>query len=313
MKVAIVDIGSNTTKVLVAQKNELGLLCPVAQKSLPCRLAKGLGKGEYILSNTAIEFTVKVIDELIDFSKGFSPDLIKIVATEALRRLKNADVLIERVKKEFGFSAEIISGSEEASFIARGLMTDPSVSSLNEFYAIDLGGGSLEMMRVVDGTPIYINSLPLGAVVLAEKFLGDLSLKPAPGNILALQNYISGVLEDNAFPIAQKHVHLVGTGGAIVFLRQLICSSKKVEFLEHFNLSFSDIEKLTYQIISVNLHERISQFNELPRDRADVFPAALIVILELMKFLNLANLTHSLHNLRYGLADEILTDFLPPN
>jgi exopolyphosphatase/pppGpp-phosphohydrolase len=58
----------------------------------------------------------------------------------------------------------------------------------------------------------------------------------------------------------------------------------------------------------MNLFERISQFNELPRDRADVFPAALIVILELMKFLKLAKLTHSFHNLRYGLADQLLND-----
>jgi exopolyphosphatase/guanosine-5'-triphosphate,3'-diphosphate pyrophosphatase len=308
VKVAVVDIGSNTTKVLVAQKNSHGLLCSVAQKSLPCRLATGLGKGDSILSTKALEQTLEVIDELLHFSKNFSPDLIKIVETEALRLLKNADVLIESIRNRFGFSADIISGSEEASLIARGLMTDPAVSSLNEFFAIDLGGGSLEIMKVIKGQPVNIKSLPLGAVVLAEKFLDDLSVEPAPTNIFALQNYVTTVLGDNVFPNTSKHVQLVGTGGAIIFLRQLICSNKNIEFLEHPKLNFSDIDKLAFQINSMNLFERISQFNELPRDRADVFPAALIVILELMKFLKLAKLTHSFHNLRYGLADQLLND-----
>ena len=312
MKVAILDIGSNTTKILVAQKDDLGLLTEVAQKSLPCRLATGIGKGEFILSDSAIESTVKVVSELLIFSKEFSPVLTKIVATEALRRLSNADVLIERIRKDFGILIEVISGSQEASYIARGLLTDPTISSLTEFHAIDLGGGSLEIMKVINGTPQDIKSLPLGAVVLAEKFLGNLSLKPLGGDILAMQNYISDMLREDAFPITQKCVHLVGTGGSIVFLRQLICSLNNIEFLSHSNLSLYDIEKITYQVNSLSLKERVVQFDKLPRDRADVFPAALIVVLELMKFLKLANFTHSFHNLRYGFAEELLTDLDSP-
>ena len=312
MKVAILDIGSNTTKILVAEKDELGLLTEVAQKSLPCRLATGIGKGEFMLSASAIESTVKVISELLIFSKKFSPVLTKIVATEALRRLSNADVLIDRIKKDFGILIEVISGSQEASYIARGLLTDPIISSLTEFHAIDLGGGSLEIMKVINGTPQDINSLPLGAVVLAEKFLGNLSLKPLSGDILAMQNYISKMLCEDAFSTTQKYVHLVCTGGSIVFLRQLICSLNKIEFLSHSKLSLSDIKKITYQVNSLSLKERVVQFDKLPRDRADVFPAALIVVLELMKFLKLENLTHSFHNLRYGFAEELLTDIDSP-
>lgn len=312
MKVAILDIGSNTTKILVAEKDELGLLTEVAQKSLPCRLATGIGKGEFILSASAIESTVKVISELLIFSKKFSPVLTKIVATEALRRLSNADVLIDRIKKDFGILIEVISGSQEASYIARGLLSDPTISSLTEFHAIDLGGGSLEIMKVINGTPKDIKSLPLGAVVLAEKFLGNLSSKPLGGDILAMQNYISEMLRDDAFSITQKCVHLVGTGGSIVFLRQLICSLNNIEFLSHSKLSLSDIKKITYQVNSLSLKERVVQFDKLPRDRADVFPAALIVVLEIMKFLKLENLTHSFHNLRYGFAEELLTDIDSP-
>jgi exopolyphosphatase/guanosine-5'-triphosphate,3'-diphosphate pyrophosphatase len=311
MTVAILDIGSNTSKVLVARKDDCGLVTEVAQKSLPCRLAKGLGNGNLLLSEASIVTTVKVVSDLLTFSKEFSPYFTKIVATEALRRLSNADVFIERIEKEFGILIDVISGSQEASYIARGLLTDPAISSLTEFHAIDLGGGSLEIMRVVNGTPQDVTSLPLGAVVLAEKFLGNLSLKPLCKDILALQNYISQMLKDDAFSITQKCDNLVGTGGSILFIRRLISSFKNIEFFSNSNLSFSDIEKITNQVNSLSLSERTVQFDKLPRDRADVFPAALIVVMELMKFFKLENLTHSFHNLRFGLADELLTDLDP--
>jgi exopolyphosphatase/guanosine-5'-triphosphate,3'-diphosphate pyrophosphatase len=312
MKVAILDIGSNTTKILVAQKDDLGFLAEVAQKSLSCRLATGIGKGAFILSDSAIETTVKVVSELLIFSKEFSPSLTKIVATEALRRLSNADVLIERIRKDFGILIEVISGSKEASYIARGLLTDPTISSLAEFHAIDIGGGSLEIMKVINGTPQDIKSLPLGAVVLAEKFLGNLSSRPLSKDILAMQNYIIEMLREDAFSTTQKCLHLVATGGSIVFLRQLICSLNNFNFLSHCNLGLYDIERVASQVNSLSLNERVVQFDKLPRDRADVFPAALIVVLELMKFLKLTNLTHSFHNLRYGFAEELLADLDSP-
>jgi len=67
------------------------------------------------------------------------------------------------------------------------------------------------------------------------------------------------------------------------------------------------------QVSVLSLSERITQFPQLPADRADVFPAALVVILELLKFCNLSSLTHSFNNLRYGAAKEMLEELPPLN
>ena len=308
MRAAILDIGSNTAKVLVAEKNDHGDLLKIDEKSLPCRLAKGLAREKFNLSNEAIESTLQVVDQLISFSQGLFPNITKIVATEALRRLKNADVLIDRIKKCYGLPIEILTGHQEASLIAKGLMTDPKLSSLSEFYAIDLGGGSLEIIQVVNGSVQYIESLPLGVVVMAEQFLGDLSKKPTLSCILSLQEHAVNILTNAFFKLPERSFHLVGTGGSVIFLRKIISRLNKVEFINQSSLSLNDIENIANQVNSLCLSKRISRFNDLPPDRADVFPAALIAIIEIMKFLELSNLTHSFHNLRYGLAQELLSD-----
>ena len=143
--------------------------------------------------------------------------------------------------------------------------------------------------------------------MLSENFFGDLTVPPPQTSILALEKHVTGLLRRQAASYSEKCTFLAGTGGSIIFLRKLICSYKKVEFSAQSKLYISDIKKLSRVMNSLNLVERISKFPELPSDRADVFPAALIIILRLMEFLDLSSLTHSFHNLRYGLADECVS------
>ena len=308
MNVSVFDIGSNTAKVLIAKRNPAGQLVCVAEKSLPCRLGAGLSSKLPVLTPLVIEETLNVLGQLFSFSSSFSPLKIRVVATEALRRLSNAHILIERVKERFDVTIEILSGKEEAFYVAKGLMTDLNLLSSGEFCAIDLGGGSMEIVRVENGNCREMLSLPLGAVVLSEKFLGDLNKKPEVGNIKDLQSHISSTLSTLCPPSMKKCSRLVGTGGSIIFLRQLLSSSNKVNLNDYSFLIRTEIKKITEEINSLDLVQRISKFKDLPSDRADVFPSALLVILELLEFWKLNGLTHSFHNLRYGIAGELLTN-----
>lgn len=306
MNVAVLDIGSNTTKILIISKDQSGKLKPLAEKSYPCRLGMGLSREQPVLSSAMIDLTLKVIDQLLSFAKPFSPIKIRIVATEAIRRLKNSKSLIVKVQNRFSLNIEILSGEEEASFIADGLLTDPCLSSVQEFCAIDLGGGSMEIMKITAGRCQQVLSLPLGAVVLSEDFFGDLSKKPAEIDIIRLQKYVSSTLEYNCSELLQNCNYIVGAGGSIVFLRHIISELNQIEQTVESILPELAIKQITEKIISLDLGSRIKEFPHLPRDRADVFPAALLVILELLKFCKLTELTHSFHNLRYGVAEEIL-------
>jgi exopolyphosphatase/guanosine-5'-triphosphate,3'-diphosphate pyrophosphatase len=313
MKVAVLDIGSNTTKILVAEKDQAGIVHSLAEKSYPCRLASELSGNQACLSANIVQSISVVIDSLLSYIKPFNPVRIRVLATEALRRTGNRELLTEELLQQFGLCLEVLSGDEEANLIGKGLMTDPALSFIPGFCAIDLGGGSMEVIEVVNNDCRNVVSLPLGAVVLAENFLGDLSLKPSMNDIGKLQNYVSQMLEDRCYGFLKNASLLVGSGGSVVFLRQLISSLNQAEMSTQNILHATAVNQVMEQVSVLSLSERITQFPQLPADRADVFPAALVVILELLKFCNLSSLTHSFKNLRYGAAKEMLDDLLPLN
>ena len=313
MKVAVLDIGSNTTKILVAEKDQAGMIHSLGEKSYPCRLASGLSGNQAFLSANIVQSTSVVIDSLLSYIKPFNPVRIRVLATEALRRTGNRELLTEELLQQFGLCLEVLSGEEEANLIGKGLMTDPALSFIPGFCAIDLGGGSMEVIEVLNNDCRNVVSLPLGAVVLAENFLGDLSLKPSINDIGKLQNYVSQMLEERCSGFLKNASHLVGSGGSVVFLRQLISSLNQAEMSTQNILHATAVNQVMEQVSVLSLSERITQFPQLPADRADVFPAALVVILELLKFCNLSSLTHSFNNLRYGAAKEMLEELPPLN
>ena len=307
MNIAVLDIGSNTTKILIAAKNKAGKLESVAEKSYPCRLGTALSQDRPVLSVVLMEATIKVIEQLLSFASPFSPVKTRIVATEALRRMENADLLIKEVQQLFALNIEILSGKEEAFFIASGLLTDPALEKVSAFCAIDLGGGSLEIMRIRNGACEGVKSLPLGAVVLAEEFLGSLADKPVQQDRIRLQNYVSTTLANSCTALLQDCSHLVGSGGSIVFLRKLISSMNQIDFKQQSKLTEDSIKVISRKMNGLDLASRCKQFPFLPADRADVFPSAILVILELLKFCQLTSITHSFHNLRYGVAENIIS------
>ena len=114
--------------------------------------------------------------------------------------------------------------------------------------------------------------------MLSENFFGDLTVPPPQTSILALEKYVTGLLRRQAASYPENCTFLGWNWWFDYFLRKLICSYKKVEFSAQSKLYISDIKKLSRVMNSLNLMERISKFPELPSDRADVFPAALIIV-----------------------------------
>ena len=308
MKVAVLDIGSNTAKALVVQKNNSENFISIGEKSFSMRLLSGLAQKNPVFSFRVIEDVIDVIGKLIQFSSIYSPSVTCIVGTEALRRMKNSTDLVLRIKKKFSVDLQILSGESEAYLVAQGLLTDPAIIQLKSFSAIDIGGGSLEGIKVNNGLCEERFSLALGAVVLAERFFSNITNCLTASEINNLKKEIRSNLQKNGTSVLEPTRTLVGTGGSLVFLRRIISTINNNKFEDENILEFDSIEKVT-QIISVmDVRARITAFPELPEDRADIFPAALFVILEIMKFANCKSITHSFHNLRYGVASKIISN-----
>ena len=203
---------------------------------------------------------------------------------------------------------QILSGESEAYLVAQGLLTDPAIIQLKSFSAIDIGGGSLEGIKVNNGLCEERFSLALGAVVLAERFFSNITNCLTASEINNLKKEIRSNLQKNGTSVLEPTRTLVGTGGSLVFLRRIISTINNNKFEDENILEFDSIEKVTQMISVMDVRARITAFPELPEDRADIFPAALFVILEIMKFANCKSITHSFHNLRYGVASKIISN-----
>jgi len=303
-KCAVIDVGSNTSKLLVAQIKDGTIQSIDFQKSYPCRLSSEKKVGDQlVLSKAKIVQLVGTIKSLHSESINFRPINTVLVGTEALRLTQNISGLQDEILQETGLSLVVLSGEQEAEGIARGIMTDPRFDKLENFHAFDLGGGSMEVLKVKQGEVDFTASMPLGSVALLEKFIKQraepLSLKD--------QSLILAMTKERLvlnLPKLKPCNFLIASGGTVVHMRKIFEDSLGYNENSVKQISFDRtlIQELTESICGLNLAERKIRFPQIPADRLDIFPVGLLTILGVMEVLDIHKIHHTFHNLRYGLA-----------
>lgn len=306
--VAVVDVGSNTIKLLVARETQDGFFLPLLEHSDPTRISAGIGADEPVLSEASMEEGVKAVERLLEKAAPFAPDALRIVATGAVRDASNGTIFAERTRESTGRALKILSGEEEADGIAAGLATDEEIARRDSFLACDLGGGSLELIRVEGHSVQAVQSLPLGAVRLTERFLADPSALVSDEELERISTHVREVLATSGFPMRAPDAELVATGGAFVSARAVLAEREGAPFEERASLSKQDLAGLLAETRTLSAKERIERFPALPPNRADVTPAALACILALMETAGAETTFNSLRNLRYGIAAGMLAN-----
>src|SRR3954470_8064032 len=140
--VAVIDIGSNSIKVLVAKRDNDGKLAALKLRTIDARISAGISRSNPRLSEEGITRGVDAVRVLLADAATFLPTRTILVATSAVRDAQNGREFCERVRVATGHEIRILSGPEEAALIGRGLVADPALGDLRDFYVFDLGGGS---------------------------------------------------------------------------------------------------------------------------------------------------------------------------
>lgn len=207
MKIAIIDLGSNSARMTIW--NCFGSNKEVIKNSrIYVRLSEGLSEDNR-LKEEPMKRALSALSSFADTLKKEKCHKVISVATEALRRAENKDEFIDRAKK-LGFFIKILSGDDEAKYdfyAAKNLISEKSA------FLMDVGGGSLELIRVDNGEMTDHVCLPLGAVVMSDKFGND--TKALEG--FFTETFLSLPLLKNA----ENHF-IIGLGGSI---RSLFASS----------------------------------------------------------------------------------------
>jgi exopolyphosphatase/guanosine-5'-triphosphate,3'-diphosphate pyrophosphatase len=226
------------------------------------------------------------------------------VATSAVREARNGSLLVRRMRRETGIPVRVISGPEEARLIfhaarhALGLDGGPHL-------IVDIGGGSVELVLVKDGRSLWMRSLPLGAARMTERFL--FNDPPRPGQIRQLEKYLGRELDELLSRVRRaRAVRAVGTSGTVNALVSMACASRgeDVARLHGASARSAEIARLRRRILSVGTERRA----ELPGSdtkRADLMPAAVVLVDHVLTRARIGELTGCTWALREGLLLEL--------
>lgn len=303
--VAVIDIGSNTIKLLVAARGAGGSVQAVASRTIDARISAGIGGAEPMLTDDGISRGVAAVEELHRLAVSHGAATIQLVATSAVRDAANGDAFRAHVLAATGASVRILSGDEEARYIGRGLTADPALSDLRHFQVFDLGGGSLECLTFVDREVTQAFSAQLGCVRLTERFITDPAVPLRPAEAAALSRHVRDCLVQHNF---QPSAGAMGvfSGGSMTTVRAMAGAAAGLTLAETSpEISVDAVDALLTQVAPLHLSQRYSLAG-LPASRADVFPAALLTILAVAELGGYPRFLHSFYNLRWGLAAHLL-------
>jgi exopolyphosphatase/guanosine-5'-triphosphate,3'-diphosphate pyrophosphatase len=310
--VAVIDIGSNSIKVLVAARDGTGPLQALASRTIDARISAGISCSEPRLSEDGMARGLAAIQALLAEAAGFKPARIMLVATSAVRDARNGGEFRARVKAATGHDIRILSGDEEANLIGLGLTSDPALADLRDFYVFDLGGGSLECLRFSARRIQQALSLQLGCVRLTERFIREVGAPLVAAETTALALHVRDELGRSGFRFPLTAPAAVFTGGSMSTVRA-IQGARHGRSLEETPpiIGVDALAHLLGELAPLSLEQR-KAVPGMPAARADVMPAALITMLTVADCALLDRFHHSLHNLRWGLAVEALAGLPSP-
>ncbi|HXY39367.1 MAG TPA: exopolyphosphatase, partial [Vicinamibacteria bacterium] len=207
--VAIVDIGSNSGRVMVYLQEAAGQLRILAGSRAPLRLARGLDASG-LVPEEALERTFEALRDFRSIARGSGARTIVAAGTSALRDAANGPSFVARVRRELGIEIRLLSGVEEARYGFAGAVGGLPVEDGALF---DLGGGSLQVSRFRGRSLQSALSVPLGALRVSDRFLR--SDPPTGRELRRLREHVRLTLDRAGVGRLAEGGEVVGTGGTV--------------------------------------------------------------------------------------------------
>jgi exopolyphosphatase/guanosine-5'-triphosphate,3'-diphosphate pyrophosphatase len=273
-RLAVIDLGSNSFRLVVFTATE-GWWQRTDEIYEAVRIGEGLA-ATGSLGEAPIARALATLDVFAHFCRaaGLDGDQVDAVATSAIRDAKNSELVLRPAQETIGLPVRVLTREQEARY---GYLAAVNSTTLTDGAVLDLGGGSLQLVHVLDRLEREIGSWPLGAVRMSERFLqGD---EPASAEqIQALRSHVRGQLAGSRW-LQGLGGRIVGTGGTA---RNLAAAAQRAAGLPNngvqgFVLALDALETLIERLASLPPRERAKVPGIKPA-RADLILAGAIVI-----------------------------------
>lgn len=301
---AAIDIGSNSVRLKIARLQGSRLRA-VSEDREVTRLGESVFRSG-LLAPEAMAATVKVLRRFHRAVQRAGADMLRAVATSALRDSRNAQAFLQWVRSATGWKVEIISGVEEARLIHLGLVSSLRVNR-SPVLMIDLGGGSCELTISSQGHIRETVSLPLGAVRLTNEFLRH--DPPRRRELERLRSFVEREIGRVADRISRARVKAVmATSGTAAALAAAAHAMYKSKGRRRLALSRAQTQRLAALLCRLSLDERRKLPGIGPR-RAEIIAAGATVYAELMERCQLRGFRYSPLGLRDGLLAQMAAEY----
>lgn len=301
-RVGVIDVGSNTARLVVYEAPDGGLPRAIAQRKEVPRMGEGVGHGGK-LSEEAVDRGLGSLRRFARTLEGLGRPPVVAVATSAVRDAADGAEFVARAARETGLPLRILSGEEEGRY---GYLGVASAWELHDDLVADLGGGSMQIASVQRGTFRSAVSLPLGALRLTEEFLAH--DPPKEREVDELRAHVRAFLEEKLPPRSERaDAELHGVGGTIRTLARVSIEIKGYPLtrVHGYPLRRRDLEALAELLADLPAEKR-REVRGIGGDRADVIVAGLYTILELLRATDQGQIRVSGMGIRDGLAHEAL-------
>ncbi len=290
-RVAAVDLGTNSTRLLVADVDD-GRLEEIARRLTITRLGEGVDARRRLLPVPI----ARVRNCLTDYRReleALGAERTLAIATSAVRDAENGEAFLGEIEWSYGFTTRLLAGEEEAAMMVRGVAAGRP--PLDDVLVVDIGGGSTELVLAADGEVATATSLDVGCVRLTERFLG--SDPPSRPELAAAGAYVRSLLPQ------LEAASAIGVAGTVTTLATLDLGDAEYDpaRTHGHRLQLAAVEEQLERLAAMTLDERLAVPGIEP-GRAPVIVAGIVVLREVMTNYGLAEIEVSERDILHGAA-----------
>jgi exopolyphosphatase / guanosine-5'-triphosphate,3'-diphosphate pyrophosphatase len=300
VRTAVIDIGTNSTRLLVADVDPAtGTVADVHRESKVTRLGDRVDAGGK-LSEEAIGRVFATLTDYRATIEGFECEANLAVLTSAVRDASNGAEFTERVRSEFGLDARVLSGEEEAQLTFLGAMSNRDGSSSEPTVVIDIGGGSTEFIVGANHTATFHVSVQAGVLRMSERHIH--TDPPAPHELQDLaadtRRIFLGGLPSEQRTSVKRAIAVAGTATSAAAIDQEL-DPYDPERVHGYPLLLATVELLIARLADMTEAQRRGVVGLHP-DRAPTIVAGMILLDEAMRAFGLDQVEVSEHDILRG-------------
>jgi exopolyphosphatase / guanosine-5'-triphosphate,3'-diphosphate pyrophosphatase len=303
MNVAVVDIGSNSTRLLIAEMTG-DAITELVRHSNVTRLGQGVDSAGH-LADDAMQRVYDVLDGYREEITGHHCESAVAVLTSAVRDSANGEQFAANIRDRYGIEPHILSGDEEAQLTYLGATSDRDPEDRTPTLVLDIGGGSTEMVIGEGGDVRFHVSTQAGVVRQTERHLA--TDPPTAAEAQALIEDVDTILSD-AVPEPTRAdirhgIAVAGTATSLAAIAQSL-DPYDPDKVEGYRVTREECDQILARLSAMTLSER-RKVAGLHPDRAPTIVAGVLIFREVLKLFDLAEIEVSEHDILRGAARKL--------